>query len=109
LCKNKYKRQRKKEEWKGSAEMNLWTKVHGLSQNPVAPVSVGSTRYTRDLPGFSLSFTPFTPPLSPTTQNSKRREREGDFLAIWGFHQGFQGLEQDLGPPTRLDWIPLHS
>jgi hypothetical protein len=30
-------------------------------------------------------------------------------LAIWGFHQGFQCLGQDLGPPTRLDRIPLHS
>jgi hypothetical protein len=28
-------------------------------------------------------------------------------LAIWGFHQGFQGLGQDLDSPTQLDRIPL--
>jgi hypothetical protein len=68
-------RERKRNE-KGSAEMNLWTKVHGLSRTrwhrfsktggtgfpkPVAPVSVDSTGYTRDLPGYSHHFTPFTP------------------------------------------------
>jgi hypothetical protein len=30
-------------------------------------------------------------------------------LAIWGFHQGFQGLGQDFSSPTRWDRFPLHS
>jgi hypothetical protein len=66
---------------KGSAEMNLWTKVHGLSE----------TRWHRflsaaqDIPvtyPVTISHSFHLPHLSPTTQNSKRRGREGDFLAI---------------------------
>jgi hypothetical protein len=66
---------------KGRAEVNLWTKVHGSSE----------TRWhrflsaTQDIPvtyPVTVTSSPHLPPLSPTTQNSKRRGRGGDFLAI---------------------------
>jgi hypothetical protein len=108
-------RERNRKE-KESAEMNLWTKVHGLRETRWHRFSkTGGTGFCRQhmiypwLTRLQFPIHLFFLPLSPTTQNSKRRGREGDFLAIWGFHQGFQGLGQDLGSPTRLDRIPLHS
>jgi hypothetical protein len=44
-----------------------WVEPGGTGfPKPVAPVSVGSTGYTRDLLGYSYLFTPFTPPPSLT-------------------------------------------
>jgi hypothetical protein len=52
---------------------------------------------------------PHLPPLSPTTQNSKRRGREGDFMAIWGLNRGIQGVKQESGPPIWWDGVSLGS
>jgi hypothetical protein len=67
--------------------MNLWTKVHGLSETrwhrfpkPVAPVFVGSRGYTRDLPGYSYLFTPFTPIHLPRLRTVKGERERRRFL-----------------------------
>jgi hypothetical protein len=116
LCKNEYKRLRKREEWKRKCRNEFMDKSPRVELNPVEPVSQNwwhrFLSAALDIPvtyPVTITSSLHFPPLSPTTQNSKRRGREGDFLAIWGFHQGFQGLGQDLGSPTRLDRIPLHS
>jgi hypothetical protein len=116
LCKNEYKRQRKKGKWKRKCRNEFMDKSPRVKRNPVAPVFENRWHQflsaAQDIPvtyPVTVSHSLHLPPLSPTTQNSKRRGREGNFLAIWGFHQGFQGLGQDLGPPTQLDRIPLHS
>jgi hypothetical protein len=42
---------------------------------PVALVSVGSTRYTRDLPGYSYPFNPFNPFSHPRLRTGKGEAR----------------------------------
>jgi hypothetical protein len=49
---------------------------------PVAPVSVGSTGYTRDVPSYSYLFTPFTPLSHPRLITVKG---EGEKAISWQF------------------------
>jgi hypothetical protein len=52
------------------------------SPKPVAPVFVGSTGYTRDIPGYSYLFTPFTPIHLPRLRTVKG---EGEKAISWRF------------------------
>jgi hypothetical protein len=89
--------------------MNLWTKVHGLSETrwhrfpkPVAPVFVGSRGYTRDLPGYSYLFTPFTPIHLPRLRTVKG-EREK--AISWRFEDS----TKDFKAWDKISVLPPHS
>jgi hypothetical protein len=103
-------RERKRNE-KRSAVLKIWTKVHGSSETRwhrflktggtgfwkrVAPVSIGSAGYTHDLPGYSPSFTPFTPLSHPWLRTVKR---EGEKAIPWRFEgptMGFKDWSKNL-------------
>jgi hypothetical protein len=69
---------------------------------PVALVSVGSTGYTRDLPGYSHIFTPFTPLSHPRLRTVKG---EGEEVISWRFEDSTKDFKAwDKISVLQLGW-----
>jgi hypothetical protein len=73
----------------------------------VAPVSVGSTGYTRDLPDYSYPFTPFTPIQPPRLRTVKGK---GEKVISWRFEDSTKDFKAwDKISVLQLGWTRFPS